>query len=154
MTTSWTITYTLIFHTEHKKWDFNFTVGVINQCNIHIKHACSFPADDFFHINRFYSFHSFHLTTCKLKLYFNKWCLLLSKAKLFLFVVCDVCEWQYIIKNKIKPCMGDTFSICHSLIACLRATNRKMMKKRLIESAECVIRVNTVPLIDEVIEHS
>lgn len=65
----------------------------------------------------------------------------------------EVCEWQYIIKNKIKPCMGDTFSICHSLIACWRATNRKMMKKRLMESDVCVIREKR-PLIDEAIEHS
>lgn len=50
-------------------------------------------------------------------------CLLFNKClqllKLFLFDVCDAFEWQYIIKNKIKPCMGDGDFFNLSLANCL-----------------------------------
>lgn len=53
---------------------------------------------------------------------------------MFLF---EVCEWQYIIKNKIKPCMEDTFSICHSLIACLRA-HKSEDDEKAIDGERCM----------------
>lgn len=71
-----------------------------------------YPADDFFHMNRFI-FHSF--LTCKSlqvkRVFIFQQVSAAGEQKLFLFEVSDVFEWQYIIKNKnknkIKPYMAD-----------------------------------------------